>query len=157
MLQSLWELMNPSVVLATYNGKSFDWPQVHDRSTLHHLGQRREPGAVPNSPLALPAANGTGAGAALRPSDWRSEPTHVDLLHHARRRWRQQLPNCRLQTLERYICGRNRRGDLPGKEIPLAYHEYVRTGQTKTAQAILHHNALDLVTMLQVALVLCRA
>ena len=38
MLQTLWTIAAGKRVLATFNGKSFDWPMVHDRSTVHHLG-----------------------------------------------------------------------------------------------------------------------
>ena len=144
MLQSLWCLISSQQVLVTFNGKSFDWPQVHDRSTLHHLGRRVE---RENHVVSLKNS------ARLEPTDDRPEPMHVDLLHHCRRRWRRQLPNCRLQTLERFICGRRRVGDLPGSDIPDAYHDYVRTGRLDQVQAILHHNALDLVTLLQLAIV----
>ena len=124
MLAAVRDLLANQHVLVTFNGKSFDWPQIRDRSTLHE----RDPAAA-DDPLV-----------------------HFDLLHHARRRWRYELPNCKLQTLERYICGRNRAGDIPGRDIPHAYHQYVRTGDTRDVQAILHHNALDLVTLLQLAL-----
>jgi uncharacterized protein YprB with RNaseH-like and TPR domain len=155
ILQSLWSLIYDRELLVTFNGKSFDWPQVHDRSTLHGLGYR-EP--VPSSlvgalPVDLSRQQQTDWPTALAPNDRRPEPRHLDLLHHARRRWKHQLPNCRLQTLERYVCGRRRVGDLPSNEIPLAYHHYVRTGRPEQVEAILHHNALDLVTLLQVALV----
>jgi len=43
------------------------------------------------------------------------EPPHLDLLHVSRRIWRGRLPDCRLQTLERIICGRMRLGDIPGE------------------------------------------
>ncbi len=75
------------------------------------------------------------------------EPPHFDLLHECRRIWRGVLPNCRLQTLESRICGRLRSGDIPGAEIPAAYHAYVRTGDAAQMIRILHHNALDLMTM----------
>ena len=39
LLQTLWTMAAGKRVLVTFNGKSFDWPMVHDRSTLHHLGQ----------------------------------------------------------------------------------------------------------------------
>ena len=166
ILQSLWSLMADCQVLATFNGKSFDWPQVHDRSTMHHLGYRLDPGSTAPTvrPLSLVMPTEVPRGgsidglsdanipAPMQPSDQRNEPHHIDLLHHSRRVWRQQLPNCRLQTLERYICGRHRVGDLPGSEIPEAYHDYVRTGGLRQVRAILHHNALDLVTLLQLAL-----
>ena len=82
--------------------------------------------------------------------------THCDLLHHARHTWHGRLPNCKLQTLERYLCGRNRVGDIPGQEIPLAFHDFVRTNDGWLMKSILHHNALGLVTSLEVALRLRR-
>src|SRR5439155_6625405 len=33
-------------------------------------------------------------------------PRHLDLLHPARRRWKRLLRDCRLQTLETYVCRR---------------------------------------------------
>ncbi len=83
-----------------------------------------------------------------------SEPPHLDLLHHARRRWRRVLPDCRLQTLEWKICGRRRAGDIPGEEIPAAYHHFVRTGQSADMLSVFHHNALDLITLADIALAL---
>ena len=96
-------------VLVTFNGKSFDWPMVLDRSVRHRLAGKR------------PAA----------------ELLHVDLLHHARRRWRRQLPDCRLQTLEQLVCRRRRSDDIPGQRIPAAYAEFVRTGFEREMDAIL--------------------
>ena len=75
---------------------------------------------------------------------------HLDLIHESRRRWRGRLPDCRLQTLERFICRRMRSGDIPGAEIPEAYHRFVRTGNAVQMRDILHHNALDLITMLEI-------
>jgi uncharacterized protein YprB with RNaseH-like and TPR domain len=73
-------------------------------------------------------------------------------LHHARRHWKRQLPNCRLQTLEWYICGRRRDDDIPGSQIPATYHHYVRTGQTRDMESVLHHNVVDLITLLELSL-----
>lgn len=72
---------------------------------------------------------------------------HVDILHHARRQWSTELPNCKLQTLERAICRRFRYGDIAGVEIPDAYHHFVRSQNAIQLRDILHHNALDLITM----------
>ena len=74
-------------------------------------------------------------------------PIHFDLLHECRRIWRTKLPDCRLQTLERHICGRTRHGDIPGSEIPDAYHAFVRTENAWQIVPILKHNMLDLVTL----------
>ena len=82
------------------------------------------------------------------------EPPHLDLLHHARRRWRDVLPDCRLQTLEWRVSGRRRAGDIPGEEIPGVYHHFVRTGDVRDIFSVFHHNALDLVTLVDIVLAL---
>ncbi|MCL5102758.1 MAG: ribonuclease H-like domain-containing protein [Armatimonadetes bacterium] len=72
---------------------------------------------------------------------------HLDLLHEARRIYRKSLPNCKLQTLEQMVCGRYREDDIPGAEIPRAYHEFVRTGNANKIGRIMQHNLYDLLTM----------
>ena len=74
-------------------------------------------------------------------------PCHLDLLHEARRRFKDRLPDCRLQTLERYVCGRHRSDDIPGSDIGRAYHDFVRTGDARELALIVQHNRWDLVTM----------
>ena len=75
------------------------------------------------------------------------DPAHLDLLHVARRCWGGRVPDCRLQTLERLLCGRTRTDDIPGHLIPDAYHEYVRTGNAVRMANVLEHNFLDLLTL----------
>lgn len=77
---------------------------------------------------------------------------HLDLLHEGRRHWKELLPDCKLQTLERFVSGRRRPGDIAGARIPEAYHEFVRTGDARELRQILQHNALDLITMVEVLL-----
>jgi len=72
---------------------------------------------------------------------------HLDLLHVGRRVWGAGLSDCRLQTLERVICGRARADDIPGHLIPQAYHDYVRTGNASQMADCLKHNMLDLITL----------
>lgn len=160
MLQTLWNLARDKDVLVSFNGKSFDWPVVQDRSTLHHLGVdsrlflEMESFPLPPSdatrPHASPQPESVRQG--LTREDPRPRLVHFDLLHHSRRRWRTKLPNFRLQTLEYYICGRRRVGDIPGRKIPDAYHQFVRTGNPRQMHSILHHNALDLITLWQLSL-----
>jgi uncharacterized protein YprB with RNaseH-like and TPR domain len=126
VLETLWQTVAGQDVLVTFNGKSFDWPMVLDRSVRYRLEKH----------VAIDAAN----------------LLHVDVLHHARRRWRKQLPDCRLQTLEQFVCRRNRSGDIPGHRIPAAYADFVRTGFERDMEAILYHNAMDLVTLLDLTL-----
>jgi uncharacterized protein YprB with RNaseH-like and TPR domain len=124
ILETLWQTAALHEVLVTFNGKSFDWPMVLDRSTRYRLAAGRSTGQL----------------------------QHVDLLHHARRRWRDRLPDCRLQTLEQLVCRRRRAADIPGHRIPAAYAEFVRTGFEREMDAILYHNALDLVTLFDLML-----
>ena len=109
-------------MLVTFNGKSFDWPYLVDRAVYHSLRMHDD------------------------------VPSHLDLLHEARRRWKTVLPNCRLQTLEYHVSGRRRVGDLPGSMIPDAYHRYVKTGNARQMLDVIHHNALDLITMAELML-----
>ena len=83
-------------------------------------------------------------------------PMHVDLLHPARRRWKTELPDCRLQTLEYRVCRRRRVGDVPGDEVPGLYHDYVRHGDPYRLVPVFHHNMLDVITMGEVLSALCR-
>jgi len=124
VLVSFWQRAAAHRVLVTFNGKSFDWPMVVDRSARHLIFRQLQ----------------------------QPELLHVDLLHHSRRRWRRQLPDCKLQTLERHICGRGRTGDIAGAQIPAAYQEFVRTGFDRDMDAILLHNAIDLVTLLDLGM-----
>ena len=80
---------------------------------------------------------------------------HVDLLHPSRRRWKELLPNCRLQTLEMYVCRRRRSGDVPGEEIPGLYHDFVRRGDPYRLIPVFHHNMLDVITMVEILRALC--
>ncbi len=74
-------------------------------------------------------------------------PLHIDLLHAARRRYADVLPDCRLQTLERRVCGRHRVGDIAGADIGRASHHFVRTGDARELALIVQHNRADLLTL----------
>jgi uncharacterized protein YprB with RNaseH-like and TPR domain len=169
-LHTLQEIAEQRNVLVTFNGKSFDWPMVQDRWIRHRLvtpEKRRsniEPVGMPllearasfeagPHPGPLPGGEGVEREATARLNDAAGAlRIHYDVLHHARRRWKRVLPNCKLQTLEQVVCRRHRREDISGSEIPLAYHDYVRTGDDRQMKLILHHNAMDLVTLVQIAL-----
>ncbi|HEY6865801.1 MAG TPA: ribonuclease H-like domain-containing protein [Candidatus Eisenbacteria bacterium] len=96
-----------------------------------------------------------GARALVHGVDLRLPPRHLDLLHPARRRWRRELPDCRLQTLEARVCRRRRYGDVPGDEVPGLYHDYVRHGDAYRLVPVFHHNLLDVITMAEIMRALC--
>ncbi|HVP15134.1 MAG TPA: ribonuclease H-like domain-containing protein [Terriglobales bacterium] len=83
-------------------------------------------------------------------------PRHLDLLHAARRRWRGELADCRLRTIEARVCRRWRVGDVPGDEIPGLYHDFVKRGDPYRLVPVFHHNLLDVVTMAEILRALCR-
>jgi hypothetical protein len=81
---------------------------------------------------------------------------HVDLLHHSRRRWKGRVPNCRLQTLESRLCGRQRVGDIPSSQVPGVYRRFLSTGDPAPLRPILYHNLVDLVTMAELLALMFR-
>jgi hypothetical protein len=81
---------------------------------------------------------------------------HVDVLHAARRRWRDTLPNCKLGTLETHILERPRVGDVPSADVPLLFHHFVQTGNARPLAGVLEHNRLDLVSSTELLVRLSR-
>ncbi|MFH1747592.1 MAG: ribonuclease H-like domain-containing protein [Planctomycetota bacterium] len=77
---------------------------------------------------------------------------HIDLLHVARRLWRDELPNCKLQTLEQHLLGWQRVGDVPGSDIPDLFHHFMRTGNARPVRPVLEHNQLDLISCTELLL-----
>jgi len=82
---------------------------------------------------------------------------HLDLLHPARRRWKERLADFRLTSLEFHVCRRRRSGDIPGEEVPGLYHDYVRNGDPYRLIPVFHHNMLDVITMAEILGALCDA
>jgi len=111
------EVSSPKKLLVTFNGKSFDIPFRRTRAAANGVAYTLE---------------------SIR---------HLDMLHESRRIWKGVFPDCRLQTLEMHVCGRARYGDIPGSEIPDAYHAFVRTSNAVELADIITHNMLDLVTL----------
>jgi len=104
-------------VLITYNGKTYDQPLLEAR---YRTAWRKPPFARLH---------------------------HLDLLHGARRLWKLRLEGCRLVQLEQEILGVEREGDLPGELIPHFYFDYLRTREAQHLVPILHHNAIDILTL----------
>ena len=140
LLEAVAEVAALCGAVVTYNGKSFDLPLIETRFQLHRL----------ETPFAgMP---------------------HVDMLHPARRLWRDDAPDdgrrddlagrpsmgrlsggCRLTALEQTLCGHVREGDVPGFEIPSRYFHFVRTGDPRGLAAVMEHNRLDLISLAMLA------
>ena len=104
-------------VLITYNGKTYDQPLLETR---YRMSRFRPPF---------------------------DRMPHLDLLFGARRLWKLRFDSCRLVDLENQILGVERQGDLPGEMIPYVYFEFLRTGEAFKLVPILHHNAMDILTL----------
>lgn len=75
---------------------------------------------------------------------------HLDLLHFSRKRWRQELPNCRLQTLEKHLFDMERVDDVPSSMVPSFYKTYHETGNIGPLIPIVEHNREDVVTLARI-------
>jgi uncharacterized protein len=123
--------------LVSFNGKSFDAPLLESRYLYHRL-------------------------------DWVGERLpHLDMLHVARRFWRDagdrhremtldgarlseesdELADCSLCGLERRLLRTHRTSDISGYEIPSRYFRFLRTGDATPLRRVLEHNRLDLLTL----------
>src|SRR5947207_5182371 len=104
--------------IVSFNGKSFDAPVLETRYLFHRL--------------AWPC----------------SELPHIDLLHPARRFWRDdEMSSCSLCALERQVLGARRIGDVAGFEIPARYFQFIRSGDARPLAPVLEHNRLDLLSL----------
>ncbi len=77
------------------------------------------------------------------------EVVSVDLLKPARKRYRDKLASCSLQSLERNVLKLsdwNREDDIPGSAIPRVYWEYVNSGNDGLLLPIIKHNLMDLLS-----------
>lgn len=75
------------------------------------------------------------------------EKPHFDILHFSRRAWRERVPNCRLNTLEKYLLGIERKDDVPSALVPEFYETYMRSKNIGPLIPIIEHNKQDLVTL----------
>ncbi len=72
---------------------------------------------------------------------------HLDLMYFAKNLWRDTLPNCQLQTIEREKFGIEREGDVPGQYIPGYYDTYLLENNIGPAVPIIEHNCQDIISL----------
>jgi len=69
---------------------------------------------------------------------------HVDLLHPARRLWKNIIQDCSQKSVEANILGLNRIDDTPGSLAPEIWFEFLKTGETERLMGICDHNLSDI-------------
>lgn len=112
----IMELLKTKSLLVTFNGKTFDVPVLESRLLYHQI--------------------------------WLNirQMEHLDLLHIARRLWKNKLPSCALETIEFYILGhiRDKELDIEGGDIPQTYFHYLMSGDPELIRRIFVHNHHDI-------------
>ncbi len=118
LLLALEEFLAPCQTVVSFNGKAFDVPLLNTRYTLQ---------------------------------GWKSpfrNLAHVDLLHLARRLWRDRLPSRTLGNLEVQILQASRTDEeIPGWMIPQLYFDFLRDGDARPLKRVFYHNAMDVVSL----------
>jgi hypothetical protein len=128
MIEGLAGLLKEFDAIVSFNGRAFDVPIIENRFIMAR---------IPPPTVNLP---------------------HLDLLHPARRLWRHQLPSCRLGVIEQEVLGVLReQADVPSGVIPILYRDYLRTGDAREMQRVLYHNAIDILSLVTLAVRLCQA
>ena len=69
---------------------------------------------------------------------------HADLLHPARRLWKNIIQDCSQSSIETKILGLDRTGDIPGALAPEIWFEFLRTERTERLMGICDHNTADI-------------
>ena len=113
------KLWQRSKTIVTYNGKSFDWPQLETRWTLNQQ--------------ILPKLKNM---------------RQIDLLHSTKRIWKNNLERMKLTQVEETKLGFKRNGDIPGFLAPIIYTDAVKSGNASSLMKVLTHNEWDLLSLI---------
>lgn len=117
-LVALSEFVGSRKGIVTFNGKAFDIPMLQTRFAINS----------DESPF--------------------NSVAHIDLLHLARRLWRDRLPSRTLGKIEQHILGFIRtQEDVPGWMVPSLYFDYLRSGDARPLKSVFYHNSMDILSM----------
>ncbi|WP_319561834.1 ribonuclease H-like domain-containing protein [Marispirochaeta sp.] len=72
---------------------------------------------------------------------------HLDLLYISRRLWRDAVGSCSLGNIERRILGLERKGDLPGSDVPERWFSFLRTADAGLLMDIFSHHRQDILSL----------
>src|SRR5437870_12639737 len=112
--------IEPFRACASYNGKAFDLPIIRTRFVM-----------------------------AIR-SEVTVDDSHLDLLHPARRLWRDRFGSTTLKQPEESVLDDGRTADIPGWLIPDAYFHYLRKRDPAIIAPVLEHNARDVISLVRI-------
>jgi uncharacterized protein len=120
VLAALNQLVGDTNILVTFNGKSFDVPLLNTRHKIHGF-----------SPIFQ-----------------KDTHHHIDMLHIARKIWKDRLPSRALGDLEKQILNIYRTDEeVPGWMIPDLYFDYLASGDARPLKRVFYHNAMDIVSL----------
>lgn len=127
MLEHALGWINAATHLVSFNGKTFDLPLLTTRYRLSRIDC-----AMPSLP-------------------------HIDLLHGTRAAFRRNWPDCKLQTAERLLLRFFREDEVSGHMIPEIWSDWLHQGETDGLRGVVHHNRLDVLSLVALLAVLGRA
>ena len=121
MLEYLAGLFPGRETVVGYNSKSFDLPLMRTRFIQNRI------------PFRLDGFS------------------HYDLMHAARRFWKERLGSCTLQNVEKEILGLHRTGDVPSHLIPQYWFDYLRTRDARPLKGVFYHHQTDILSLVALA------
>ncbi|WP_391209047.1 ribonuclease H-like domain-containing protein [Psychrobacillus sp. L4] len=104
--------------IITYNGKSFDLPQLVTRWTMNRN--------------LLPKLK---------------QLAQIDLMHSSKRIWKGDLERFKLKQVEEQKLGFIRKDDIPGHLAPIIYFDAVKSGNPVNLMKVLKHNEWDILSL----------
>ncbi|NSW51600.1 MAG: ribonuclease H-like domain-containing protein [Anaerolineae bacterium] len=118
MLAEIDRIIVSHPIAVSYNGKAFDVPLLHSRFILNGF----------TSPFR--------------------QIQQIDLLHLARKLWKNRLASRTLSNIEQEILAFKRsEEEVPGWMAPELYYDYLRNGNAAGVAPVFYHNAMDIVTL----------
>ena len=118
MLAAIDSVVAPFDGLVSFNGRAFDVPLLNNRYLLNGL----------DSPC--------------------KNRYQIDLLHLARRMWKNRLASRALGTIEKEILGFLRsEEEVPGWMAPELYFNYLKNNNVEGIVPVFYHNAMDIVSL----------
>ena len=126
LLASVAERLARAHWIVTFFGKSFDRHRLEDKMRIHGV-------RAPFGELA-----------------------HADLYWPCRRLYASELPDTRLATMERALCGLEREADLSGAHAPEAWFDFL-AGRAHRLEEVFRHNLDDVLSLVTLTAHLGRA